>query len=109
MDGRVKRERVNEMKVIIPSLSVNEGMARAVVAAFCAQADPSSCDLADVKCAVSEAVTNCIVHGYRDSVGLIYITAVLFSDGEVRIVIKDKGRGIEDVGLARQPLYTTDA
>ena len=109
MDKRIKREKTNEMKVILPSLSVNEGMARAVVAAFCAQADPSSCELADVKCAVSEAVTNCIVHGYRDSVGLIYITAVLFSDGEVKIVIKDKGRGIEDVGLARQPLYTTDA
>ena len=79
------------------------------MAAFCAQLDPSSSDLADVKCAVSEAVTNCIVHGYRDSVGDIYINVRLYSDSGVRIVIKDKGCGIEDVDLARQPLYTTDA
>lgn len=104
-----KIRQINEMKLHLPSLSVNEGMARAAVAAFCAQLDPSSSDLADVKCAVSEAVTNCIVHGYRDSVGDIYINVRLYSDCGVRIVIKDKGCGIEDVDLARQPLYTTDA
>ncbi len=104
-----KPKAINEMKLSLPSLSVNEGMARAAVSAFCAQADPSSCDLADIKCAVSEAVTNCIVHGYRDKVGIIYITAKLYSDGTVKIVIKDKGCGIEDVRTARQPLYTTDA
>lgn len=104
-----KIRQINEMKLHLPSLSVNEGMARAAVAAFCAQLDPSSSDLADVKCAVSEAVTNCIVHGYRDSVGDIYINVRLYSDSGVRIVIKDKGCGIEDVDLARQPLYTTDA
>lgn len=103
------RERSNVMKLELPSLSVNEGMARAAIAAFCAQADPASCELADVKCAVSEAVTNCIVHAYRDTVGTIYITAILYSDGEVKIVIRDKGCGIEDVSVARQPLYTTDA
>ena len=100
---------INEMKLTLPSFSVNEGMARAAVAAFCAQLDPSTTDLADVKCAVSEAVTNCIVHGYRDTVGIIYITVKVYSDGGVRIVIKDKGCGIEDVEVARQPLYTTDA
>ena len=108
----MKREEiriVNEMKIELPSLSVNEGLARATVAAFCAQADPSLGVLADVKCAVSEAVTNCIVHGYRDTVGTIYISARLYSDGMVKIVIRDKGCGIEDVDIARQPLYTTDA
>ncbi len=100
---------INEMKMTLPSLSVNEGMARAAVAAFCAQADPASCTLADIKCAVSEAVTNCIVHGYRDTVGTVYITARLYSNGTVRITVKDKGCGIEDVETARQPLYTTDA
>ena len=104
-----KIRQINEMKLHLPSLSVNEGMARAAVAAFCAQLDPASSDLADVKCAVSEAVTNCIVHGYRDVVGDIYINVKLYSDGGVRIVIKDKGCGIEDVEVARQPLYTTDA
>ena len=100
---------INEMKLVLPSLSVNEGLARATISAFCSQLDPTTGELADIKCAVSEAVTNCTVHAYRDTVGLIYITAKLYSDGEVRIVIKDKGCGIPDVAVARQPLYTTDA
>ncbi len=104
-----KAERmINEMKLRLPSLSANEGMARAAVAAFCAQLDPDACELADIKCAVSEAVTNCIVHGYRDRVGEIYITVRLYEDSSVRIEIRDKGCGIPDVQVARQPLYTTD-
>jgi stage II sporulation protein AB (anti-sigma F factor) len=99
----------NEMRLTLPSLSVNEGMARAAVAAFCAQLNPSALELADIKCAVSEAVTNCTVHAYRDTVGTVYITARLYADRTVRIEIKDKGCGIDDVELARQPLYTTDA
>ncbi|MBP3314961.1 MAG: anti-sigma F factor [Clostridia bacterium] len=97
------------MKLRLPSLSVNEGMARAAVAAFCAQLDPTPSELADIKCAVSEAVTNCIVHAYRDTVGIIYISVKLCDGGLVRIEIKDKGCGIEDVELARTPLYTTDS
>ena len=104
-----KTDVINEMNVKLPSLSVNEGMARAAVAAFCAQLDPSAVELADIKCAVSEAVTNCIVHGYKDTVGIIYITVKLHREGTVRIDIKDRGCGIADVSLARQPLYTTDA
>ena len=100
---------VNEMKLVLPSLSVNEGAARAMVAAFCAQLDPTATELADIKCAVSEAVTNCIVHAYRGGVGMIYITVVLYADGRVRVVIKDKGCGIADVRRAREPLFTTDA
>ena len=100
---------INEMKLRLPSLSVNESMARAAVAAFCSQLDPCASELADIKCAVSEAVTNCIVHGYRDTVGIIYITVRLCEDRIVRIEIKDRGCGIEDVETARQPLYTTDA
>ena len=99
----------NEMKLRLPSLSVNEGMARAAVAAFCAQLDPAAVEIADVKCAVSEAVTNCIVHAYKDSIGIIYITVRLCEGGLVRIEIKDNGCGIEDVELARKPLFTTDA
>ena len=100
---------VNEIKIKLPSLSVNEGIARAAVSAFCAQLDPSASELADIKCVVSEAVTNCIVHGYRDVVGTIYIAVVLFEGGLVKIEIRDRGVGIEDVKAARQPLYTTDA
>ena len=99
----------NEMKLRLPSLSVNEGMARAAVAAFCAQLDPSAPEIADIKCAVSEAVTNCIVHAYCDTIGDIYIEVALCEKSTVRIKIRDKGCGIEDVAVARQPLYTTDA
>ena len=75
-DAKIK----NKMKLQLPSLSVNEGMARAAVAAFCAQLDPGATDIADIKCAVSEAVTNCIVHAYRDTLGVIYITVTLYED-----------------------------
>ena len=100
---------LNVMSIKLPSLSVNEGMARAAVAAFCAQLDPRPVEIADIKCAVSEAVTNCIVHGYKNTVGIIYITVKLCEGGIVRIDIRDKGCGIDDVKQARMPLYTTDA
>ena len=114
-NGRKKRgaEVLNQIKIKLPSLSVNESLARSMLAVFCAQVDPTVNELADIKCAVSEAVTNCIVHAYRDTVGEIYITAKLMleSDGDksVRIEISDRGCGIPDVEQARMPLYTTDA
>ena len=107
--GRIKDQIKNEMKLRLPSLSVNESVARSAVAAFCAQLDPSAAELADIKCVVSEAVTNCIVHGYRDTVGIVYITVTLYASGTVKLEIRDKGVGIDDVKAARQPLYTTDA
>ena len=107
--GKFSGTVINELKLVIPSLSVNEGAARAVVAAFCAQFDPTATELADIKCAVSEAVTNCIVHAYRERVGKIYIDVKLYEERFVRICVKDRGCGIEDVKAARQPLYTTDA
>ena len=100
---------INRMQLKLPALSANEGMARAAVAAFCAQLDPMAVEIADVKCAVSEAVTNCIVHGYRDREGIIYITVSLLEGRIAKIEIKDRGCGIENVEMARQPLYTTDA
>ena len=99
----------NELCMILPSLSVNEGIARAAVAAFCAQLNPTAVELADLKCAVSEAVTNCIVHGYRETVGEIRICVKLCEGRLVQVEIKDRGCGIEDVKRAREPLYTTDA
>ena len=109
---RKKREIKNEIRWTMPSLSVNEGMARAMVAAFCAQANPTATEIADIKCAVSEAVTNCIVHGYRDTVGEIRIAARLLSDAEgnvwAEVEIKDRGCGIPDIHRAMEPLYTTD-
>ncbi len=100
---------INKMQLKLPALSANEGMARAAVAAFCAQLDPSGVELADIKCAVSEAVTNCIVHAYRHTDGLIYITVSLLEGRAAKIEIRDRGCGIEDIKTARQPLYTTDA
>ena len=105
----LKPKKANEIKIVLPSLSVNEGVARSVIAAFCAQANPTAIDIADIKCAVSEAITNCIVHGYKDKIGDIYITAKLYDDENIKITVKDKGCGIADVAQARQPLFTTDA
>ena len=100
---------INEMRLKLPSLSVNESVARAQVSAFCAQLDPAASEIADIKCAVSEAVTNCIVHAYKDTIGYIYITVKLFEGRLVVVEIRDRGRGIANVKLARQPLFTTDA
>ena len=99
---------VNRLNLVIPALSVNESAARAMVAAFCAQLNPTIEELADIKCAVSEAVTNCIVHAYSDRPGDIYIAVKIFDTRKIKIEIKDKGCGIEDTELARTPLYTTD-
>lgn len=98
---------VNEMKLVFPSRSANESFARAAVAAFVAPLDPTIGELADIKTAVSEAVTNCIVHAYREGLGSIYIQAKILEQGRVVIRIRDTGSGIEDVKRAMEPLYTT--
>ncbi len=96
----------NEMELNFLSKSNNEAFARITVAAFAAQLDPTIEELADIKTAVSEAVTNCIIHGYEDKEGTVRIKARLL-DNIVEIEISDNGKGIEDVELARKPLYTT--
>lgn len=98
---------VNEMKMTLESRSVNEGFARVAVAAFAAQLDPTVEEINDIKTAVSEAVTNCIVHAYRERVGKIYLTASIYASGLIRVRIRDRGCGIEDVHKAMEPLYTT--
>ncbi|MFR8011155.1 MAG: anti-sigma F factor [Clostridia bacterium] len=98
---------VNEMKMTLESRSVNEGFARTAVSAFAAQLDPTVEEINDLKTAVSEAVTNCIVHAYREQVGRIYITASIYENGLVRVKIRDRGCGIPDVHKAMEPLYTT--
>ena len=98
----------NKMKIYLPSLSINESVARSAVAVFIAQLNPTIEEISDIKCAVSEAVTNAIVHGYKYTPGQIYIGVKYYSDRTVVIEIKDKGCGIEDVKLAMTPLFTTD-
>lgn len=95
------------MKVVFPSLSENERFARIAVSGFLSFIDPKVDELADIKTAVSEAVTNCIVHGYPDEVGQIELTVKVFEDNIVRIKVSDKGCGIEDIDKAMQPLFTT--
>ena len=109
--GKIKKKRVilNHMKSSFPAKSINEGLSRMITASVVCQLDPTIDELADIKTAVSEAVTNCIVHGYADkSNGVINLYICYYDDNSVKIIIKDKGRGIEDIKKAMQPLYTTD-
>lgn len=97
----------NELRMTIDSKSVNESFSRAVVASFAAQLDPTVEEINDIKTAVSEAVTNCIVHGYKNSLGKIYITVKIHDTNIIVISIRDKGCGISDIKKAREPLFTT--
>ena len=98
---------VNSMELKIPSKSINESFARSVISAFILQLDPTISELSDIKSAVSEAVTNCIVHGYRDTGGMIYIKGEIAEDNTIIIKIRDKGKGIPDIKKAMEPLFTT--
>lgn len=98
---------VNEMKMSFESRSCNESFARSSVAAFISVLDPNVEEISDIKTAVSEAVTNCIVHGYKNEIGKVYIHVKIFEGARIRISVKDKGCGIPDIKKAREPLYTT--
>ncbi len=99
--------KINELKMTIDSRSVNECFSRVAVASFSSQLDMTVEELGDIKTVVSEAVTNCIVHAYSNSIGKIYITCTVFEEGVIRVSIRDKGCGIPDVAKAREPLYTS--
>lgn len=98
---------VNKFSMNILSRSANEGFARATVAAFSAQLDPTLEEVNDIKTAVSEAVTNCIVHAYREGLGKIYINGEIYDNNVIKIKIRDNGVGIENVERAMEPLFTT--
>ena len=98
---------INEAVVTFLSRSANEGFARTTAACFAAQLDPTLEEINDIKTAVSEGVTNCIVHAYPDRLGLVTMRLRLFGDNTLEIQIKDKGVGIPDVEQARRPMYTT--
>ena len=97
----------NKFNLNMPSRSANEGFARTAVSAFVAQLDPTLEEINDIKTAVSEAVTNCIVHAYREGIGKIYINCTISEDNLVRIKIKDNGVGIENIEQAMEPLYSS--
>ena len=100
-------EVINKFSMNLISRSANEAFARTAVAAFAAQLDPTLEEISDIKTAVSEAVTNCIVHGYKEGLGKIYITAEICDNNILRVKIRDKGCGIENVKMAMEPLFTT--
>ena len=100
-------QKENYYRLSFPSRSVNESFARMTVSAFCMQFDPTIEQINDIKTAVSEAVTNCVVHAYPDSIGTVYITATI-KNGILKITVKDKGIGIPDITKAMEPMYTTD-
>ena len=109
---KIKKKHVvlNYIKTSFPAKSINESMSRMITAALVSQLDPTIDELADIKTAVSEAVTNCIVHGYQNCGNKLEINlyACYYDDNSIKIIIKDRGRGIDDVKKAMQPLYTTD-
>lgn len=111
---RTKQTILNQLDCVLPAKSVNEGVARSLVGAFLLQMDPTVEDLSDLKCATSEAVTNAVVHGYRRAEGeecgdgRVMLSVAILPDRVVRVTVKDKGCGIEDVARARTPLFTTD-
>ena len=102
----MKKNFDNEMKLEFISKSANEAFARIAVAAFVSQLDPTIEELADIKTAVSEAVTNCIIHGYEDKQGIVKIKSKL-KGNQIIIEISDQGKGIENINIAKEPLYTT--
>ena len=103
---------LNKLWITLPALSQNESACRAMVGAFLAQLNPSIDELADMKCVVSEAVTNSIVHAYPDATadapGMIYIQVTLYQSRKVKITVRDRGCGIKDIDMAKTPLFTTD-
>ena len=102
---------INEMKIKLPAISQNESVCRSTVSAFLAGLDPTVEELGDIRCAVSEAVTNAIVHAYRDlpkgELGYVYISTRLYDTREVSVEVSDNGCGIADVARAREPFFTT--
>ena len=103
----MRRACTNYIKLEFPSRSANEALARSAVAALCAQLDPTLDELGDIKTAVSEAVTNAIVHAYPEEMGTVWLRAAILNGDTLELTVKDRGRGIPDVQKAMEPLYTT--
>ena len=103
----MKRRALNEVKLAFPSRSANESFARSAAACFAAQMDPTLGELEDLKTAVSEAVTNAIIHAYPETIGMVYLDVRIRPENVLELTIRDRGKGIADVERARQPMFTT--
>ena len=108
----MRKRIVNSMKLVLPAISENERVSRSLVCSLVATLNPTVSELGDIRCALSEAVTNAIVHGYASptvaGAELLYIAVTLYADRTIKISVRDHGRGIDDVEAAREPLFTTD-
>ncbi len=104
----MKKTMINKMKTVFDSDSRNESFARYAVTAFISRLDPDVSELADIRTAVSEAVTNAIIHGYKGKTGNVIVEVCTYSDRSVRITVSDRGCGIADIEQAKTPLFTTD-
>lgn len=104
----MKRRQINRMKLEFDAISQNEAFARQTLCAFAAGLDPTLEEISDLRVIISEAVTNCVVHAYKNTSGKVEISAKLYDDRTMKIRIKDKGCGIEDIEKCMEPLYTTD-
>lgn len=100
---------INQMKLVFDSRSSNESFARTAITGFIASLDPTIEELTDIKTAISEAVTNCIVHAYGETINKIYISAVIYDNNYIVIKVKDKGCGIDNIEQAMEPMFTTKA
>ncbi|MBR3570923.1 MAG: anti-sigma F factor [Oscillibacter sp.] len=103
----MRKTAVNEAKLEFPSRSENESFARSAAAQFAAQMNPTISELEDVKTAVSEAVTNAIIHAYPDTIGAVCLKLRVCQDNVLEVTVRDRGRGIADIAQARQPMFTT--
>ena len=101
------KKKINELELKLPAISINEAVSRSIVSAFVAELDPTVEELGDLRCAVSEAVTNAIVHAYPDSIGKVIVKARIYSGNVLELTVKDHGRGLSDVERAREPMFTT--
>ena len=104
----MKAKELNKIEIKLPALSQNESLARQIICSFASQLDPTTSEISDLRVIISEAVTNCVVHAYRHTSGYIYISAVIFDSNSIRIKIRDKGCGIEDIKSSLEPFFTTD-
>ncbi len=104
----MKKHKTQGFKLEIPALSENEAFARQVICAFAARLDPTLEELSDLRVIVSEAVTNCVVHAYKGTEGIIQIIVRITEKGILKVKIRDRGCGIDDIERCMQPLYTTD-
>lgn len=104
----MKKKELNKIQLTLPAISENEGLSRQILCSFAAQLDVTTSEIGDLRIIISEAVTNCVVHAYPGSVGIIYISASIYDDKSIKIRIRDKGCGIADLERCMQPFYTTD-